>query len=533
MAYRELFVVEIKEILRLWARGQGFRAVARATGVDRKTVRRYVDTAIAHGLSRDEPEFALSDELLSAVVVSLRPGAPPSTGPMRQHCAAYRELIESWLKQGCHGPKIVRLLSRHTGVTVPLRTLQRFISDELVPPSRGRTVRVVDPPPGESIEVDFLKLGYMNDLKIGKRRKLSALLCTAGYSRHQFLWPCWTETLDDVIDGLEGAWDFFGGVFPVVISDNLKAVVKESGALSRKLSARFTEYMQARDFELEAARIYKPKDKARVERQVRYARDDFFRGEQFGDLGEVRRAAAAWCRDVAGVRTHGTTQKRPLEVFNNEELPLLKPAPESPYDAPVWSTLKVGRDGVVVVAKAMYSVPYRLAESRVRAKLTRTTLKIYRGAELVKVHARVPPGKSSLDPVDYPVGKAELATRDVNSLLRQAEAYGEAVGAYARRLIEGPLPWTRIRHLYTLTGLAKRHGASLTNEACSRSLELGVVEVVRIKGMLERGLVRHGVLSSPPSKRPPGNVVSLRFSRDPSEWRASRSTEGGPSNAPA
>jgi transposase len=492
-----------------------------------------VDTAVAHGLSRAEPELALSDELLAAVVVALRPGAPPSTGAMRQHCAAHRELIEGWLREGCPGPKTVRLLARHTGVTVPLRTLQRFISDELVPPSRGRTVRVVDPPPGESIEVDFLELGSMRDLKTGKTRKLSALLCIAGYSRHLFLWPCWSQQLDDVIDGLEGAWDFFGGVFPVVISDNLKAVVTESGALSRKLNAGFTEYMQTRDFELEAARIYKPKDKARVERQVRYARNDFFRGEQFGDLEEVRGATAVWCREVAGVRTHGTTQKRPLEVFDGEELPLLEPAPESPYDTPVWSTLKVGRDGVVVVDKSMYSVPYRLAESKVRTKLTRTTLKIYRGAELVKLHVRLPPGQSSLDPVDYPVGKAELATRDVDTLIHLAEAYGEAVGEYARRLIECPLPWTRIRHLYTLTGLAKRHGASLTNEACARSLELGVVEVVRIKRMLERGLVRHGVLSSPPSKRPPGKVVSLRFSRASSEWRASRSSEGGPSNAPA
>lgn len=533
MAYRELFVVEIKEILRLWARGHGYRAVARATGVDRKTVRRYVDTAIAHGLTRQEPELALNDELLAAVVVSLRPGAPPSAGAMRKHCAAHRELIEGWVRRGCRGPKVVRLLARHTGVTVPLRTLQRFISDELVPASRGRTVRVVDPPPGESIEVDFLELGYMKDLETGKKRKISALLCTAGYSRHQFLWPCWNQTLDDVLEALEAAWDFFGGVFPVVISDNLRAVVTESGALSRKLSTRFTEYMQARDFELDAARIYKPKDKARVERQVRYARDDFFRGEEFGGLAEVRSAAAQWCRNQAGLRTHGTTRLRPMEVFEAEELPLLKPAPTAPYDAPVWATLKVGRDGVVVVGQALYSVPYSLGETQVRTKLSRTTLKVYSGAELVKVHVRVSPGKSSLDPADYPVGKAELATRDVDSLLRQAEAYGEAVGEYARRLIECPLPWTRIRHLYTLTGLAKRHGPSLTNEACARSLEVGVVEVVRIKGMLERGLVGHGVLSSPPANRPPGKVISLRFSRDSSEWRARRSAEQGPSNAPA
>ena len=54
MAYRELFVQEIKEVLRLWVRGRGYRMVARRTSVDRKTVRRYAEAAEALGLSRDE-----------------------------------------------------------------------------------------------------------------------------------------------------------------------------------------------------------------------------------------------------------------------------------------------------------------------------------------------------------------------------------------------------------------------------------------------------------------------------------------------
>ena len=54
MAFRELHVVEIKEILRLWARGHGLRTVARRTGVDRKTVRRYVRAAEDAGFERGE-----------------------------------------------------------------------------------------------------------------------------------------------------------------------------------------------------------------------------------------------------------------------------------------------------------------------------------------------------------------------------------------------------------------------------------------------------------------------------------------------
>ena len=71
MAYRELFVIEVKEVLRLWARGRGYRTVARMTSVDRKTVRRYVDAATVLGLTRDEDSRPLDDELLGEVVAAV------------------------------------------------------------------------------------------------------------------------------------------------------------------------------------------------------------------------------------------------------------------------------------------------------------------------------------------------------------------------------------------------------------------------------------------------------------------------------
>ena len=46
MAYREVSVLDIREVLRLWLHGEGFRAITRLSGVDRKTVRRYVEAAV-------------------------------------------------------------------------------------------------------------------------------------------------------------------------------------------------------------------------------------------------------------------------------------------------------------------------------------------------------------------------------------------------------------------------------------------------------------------------------------------------------
>ncbi|WP_372510984.1 MULTISPECIES: hypothetical protein [Mycobacterium] len=42
MSYREVSVIEIVEMPRLWLQGLGLREVARLSGSDRKTVRRYV-----------------------------------------------------------------------------------------------------------------------------------------------------------------------------------------------------------------------------------------------------------------------------------------------------------------------------------------------------------------------------------------------------------------------------------------------------------------------------------------------------------
>lgn len=520
MAYRELHVVEIKELLRLWARGYGIRTVARRTGLDRKTVRRYVEAAREVGL---EPGAeAVDDALVAEVVEAVRPGSPSEVGLMREHLRAHADKVQGWVDEGCRGPKLARLVRRTTGVPVPLRTVQRFVAEDLgVRSGQGDTVRVVDPEPGV-LEVDFLTLGEITEIGTGTTRTLHALLCTAGYSRHQFLWPCLSQTQDDLIEGLEAAWAFFGGVFPVLLPDNCSAIVKRADPVAPQFTEGFLEYAQARGFEIDPARVRAAKDKARVERQVRFSRDDFFRGERFRSVEEARLAARAWCLREAGERTHGRTRRRPVEVFEAEEKVVLLPAPAEPYDQPRWGDFHVGRDHAVVVDYALYSVPFALGECDLRVRRDRTTVKLYLGARLVKVHPRQPPGGSRIDAADLPPGKAALATRDATTLCDQGDRFGPHVGEYARRLAEGPLPWSRLRHVYRLLGLARRFGGAATDEACARALELDVVDVMRIQTMLEKGLLRRKLLSStPPPDQAAGKV--LRFARDKSEFRL-----GGP-----
>ena len=84
---------------------------------------------------------------------------------------------------------------------------------------------VVDGEPGVECRLDFAQLGLLRDAEIGRGRRANALIFKAVVSRHVFVWLTFSQTLTAVIAGCEAAWAFFGGVFRVHISDNLKAVV--------------------------------------------------------------------------------------------------------------------------------------------------------------------------------------------------------------------------------------------------------------------------------------------------------------------
>lgn len=511
MAFRELSVIVIREILRRWQAGEGLRTVAAATGTDRKTVRRYVDAAVARGLQQGGVR-PIDDDLLGEVVAAVLPGALPRTGEMRALCAQHRNRISTWLDQGCRSPKIVRLLQQHVGVLVPVRTLNRFIAEELPQRQPKGTLRLVEPPAGEVLEIDFMEVGMV--VIGGEPVKLMALVCVAAFSRHAFVWPCLGMTQDDVIAGLEGAWAFFGGVFPVVVADNPKPIVARADPLKPTLNEDFVEYTQARGFVVDLARVRRPQDKPKVERTVPYARSSAFAGEHFVDLAHARRYAEAWCRDVAGQRIHGKTRRKPIEAFE-EERPKLLPAPAAPYDPPTWVELKVGRDHAVTVASAIYSVPYAFRDQTLRVRFDRSTVKFYDRGAVVKVHPRAATGASVIDAADLPEGLGELATRDAEGLKARAAKHGVVVGEYARRLLEGPLPWTRARHVHRLIGLCRTHGSEAVEEACQRALALDVVDVTRVQRLLERAV-------PPPSAPPPpapDPTPSTRFGRDPSEFR--------------
>lgn len=517
MAFREVRVFEVREVLRLWLRGHGLRAVERLAGVDRKTVRRYVEAAEALGLTREDSEDRLDEAFIGAVVEAVRPHRTDGHGAAWRLLAAHEERIKAWLEDGLTVVKVHDLLARH-GVAVPQRTLHRYALESLGHGrGRGPTVRVADGEPGDECQLDFGRMGTLWDPTTERNRALHALVFTACVCRHCFVWLTFAQTTEAVICGCEAAWAFFGGVFRTVVPDNLEAVVDKANPLEPRFNQAFVEYAQARGFAIDPARVRRPQDKPRVERAVPYVRASFFAGERFVDLADAQRRAEAWCREKAGLRIHGTTQCRPAELFAALEAPHLLPAPTTPYDLPIYARPKVHRDHHVEVAKALYSVPGSLIGERVEARADRLVLKLFHRGQLVKVHPRMAPGGRSTDPADLPADKAPYAMRDLDHLQRTAEGHGPAVGAYAAALLDIPLPWTKMRQVYALLGLVRKWGPERVDAACARALEAEAVSVPLVGRMLERAA--EGQAPPPPSEAsPPGG----RFAREPGHFASQR-----------
>ncbi len=129
MTYRDVAMWEILEVLRRVGRGENKSEVARTTGHRRKTVRRYVRTAVELGWDPgvEEP----SEELAAGVYARHRPASERKPGETEARLLEHRDQIKEWLKAGPTEKRGLRLskvheLLRRRNVQVPYSTLHRF-----------------------------------------------------------------------------------------------------------------------------------------------------------------------------------------------------------------------------------------------------------------------------------------------------------------------------------------------------------------------------------------------------------------------
>ncbi len=465
MAYREVPRMEIREVIRRWQAGVSQGRIVSGAGLSRNTVRKYL-------------------------------AAISQSGP-RQVDTPGQDLLEPWadqIYQWLTGDRLLMtrihelLLARGCSVSYP--SLRRFIVKRNWRKGSKTTVRMSDTPPGEVAEADFGRLGMITDPATGKRKAVWAMVIVLCHSRHCFVWPMRSHQLEDVIAGLETAWAFFGGMPKYLVIDNFPAAVAGADPLHPHFTQGFLEYAQHRGFIPDPARKSHPQDKPKVERGVPYVRERFFKGAEFDDLTHVRAAAPKWCLEVAGQRIHGTTRKKPLVVFQDEERHTLLPWDGIPYEIANWRTNTVHQDHHIQCQQALYSVPSHLCRpgQKVEVRVDSKLVRIYHRGQLIKTHPRQPVGGRSTDVDDYPPRVAPYTTRVPDHIKQEAAKLGPAVSEFAQRLFEGDHPWSRIRQGHKLLRLGERYTAQRLDAACQRALAVDLIDVRRLERILVQAL---------------------------------------------
>jgi len=507
MAYKEVTRVDITEIIRRWQAGAKVRGLARATGLSRNTIKKYILAAEGQGLTRAGLP-PTEDQVVSLVHINIA-GRRPAAIPTESQLGPWADQIYKWLKEDkLRVTRIQELLLRHN-CEVAYTSLRRFIGRRGWGKNSRDTVRMADTEPGEMAEMDFGRLGYVWDSDSDRRRLVWCMVIVLAYSRHIFVWPLFRQQLADVIEGMEACWAFFGGIPKYLVIDNFPAAVAGADPLNPRLTRGFLEYDQYRGFFADPARPRHPKDKPKVENGVNYVKGRFFKGGEFHGITDMRKQARKWCLGIAGQRVHGTTRKLPLVVFQEEEQAKLLPWDSEPYDVPDWNNVTVHPDHHIAYRYAIYSAPDSTCPpgTKLEVRGDHKLVRLYRRGVLVKVHPRQPRGGRSTDPGDYPPEKTAYTLRSPNYMRRQMAELGENVGVFGDRLLDGPTPWSKLRQAQKVVRLGERYTPGRLNAACRRALEVNLIDVRRLERILVEALEEESSLVTMVATAPPGRFV--------------------------
>ena len=455
----------------LWEEGVPKKEIARRLGVDVRTVRKYVK------------------RLESGAREPRRARVPSKLDP-------FAALIEAKVERGLSAVQIYQDLCERSDFDASYHTVQR----------RVRTLRPGDPEvycrlryrPGEEAQVDFGELGRL--LVEGRLRRIYLFVLTLCYSRLAYYELVTDQTVASFLRALRAGFESFGGAPERLKPDNLKAAVLVDRLGQRYYQEDFFRFCRHYGTVPDAARPATPTDKGRTERDIGYAKGNCFRGRSFRSLEDARAHLARWREEVANVRIHGTTRRRPVELFA-EERGALHPLPEDPYEIADWGLYKVRKDCHVHVAGNYYSVPHVFVGRRVLVRLVADELAVFTDGEPICRHPRAAgKGQDVTDPAHYPVTKRVGSHEIHRRRLESVRTAGPHSAEYLRRLRGGP--WVFGDQLARMARLLEAHGAPALEAACERALFFGATDGARrVERILTAGLQALPLPGQPPRPR--------------------------------
>jgi len=496
--------MDIREILRQIQQGLSDRAVAKATGVDRKTVGRYRAWAIEHELLNGSlPPLGELHRLLEETM--------PSTPPPQNVSSVepYRELVVKLRQQGVEMAAIQQRLQER-GYSGSYSSVRRFVR-ALEPLTPEVTVRV-ETPPGEEAQADFGFAGRMSDPETGEWRKAWAFVMTLSWSRHQYVEFVFDQKVETWLRLHRNAFRFFGGVTERVVIDNLKAGIAKACYHEPEAQHAYRECAEHYGFLIAPCRPRTPRHKGKVEQGgVHYVKRNFLAGREPMGLNQANAAVLEWVHTTAGQRIHGTTKEQPLRRFEMEQ-ETLRPLPNIPYDLAVWKEVALHRDCYVQFEHAYYSAPFRLVGQKLWVRGGAQSVQIYtQDYQRVATHPRAQRRGQRLTHFDH-LPPQQVPGLLINRDICRQEA--SEIGPATRQVVDCLLdhrPEDRLRTAGRLLSLAERFGPQRLEVACSRAMRFDDPAYMTVKRILEQGLDAEELPAMKPA--PPART----FVRTPTE----------------
>jgi transposase len=323
-------------ILDLHRQGLSITAIARRTGRDPKTIRKYIERGL------EPPAYG-----------PRRVGRPNKLAPyldyLRERITAYPDL------------SAVRLTReiKERGYTGAYTAVKRYLA-AIRPEHQPKPFEVrFETPAGYQAQVDFARFVTTFTDEPGLDRIIWLFSLVLGHSRYIFARFVMHQDLQTLLRCHMLAFEAIGGVPMEILYDRMKtAVISEDDqghiVYNRSLLALARHY----GYQPKACRPYRAKTKGKVERPFSYIRQDFFLARTFRNLDDLNAQLRGWLDTVANVRLHGTTQKIVSEAFAAERQELQQ-LPAFPFDALLKLERRVSHDGLVSIGGNYYSVPDR------------------------------------------------------------------------------------------------------------------------------------------------------------------------------
>lgn len=403
------------QVVALHLQGMTRRAIARALGVSRNTVRKILE---AHARARETAHSAL-------------PSAPaPSPGPPGK-ADAYTDQIAGLLTKY---PDITaqRIFEevRDAGYDGGYTAIKVRVRKVRPKPAPKPSLETPVTGPGEMAESDWSP--YTVDLEGGGRIAVQAFSYVLRFSHRKYYDLFERCDLHALMDGHVATFDRFGGAASVCKYDTQKPVVLGWEGEQPIYNPRFLAFATHYEFRPEACRRHHPNDKPRVERGFWELERSFFNGRSFRDLGDMRRQLAVWLDSTCDVRVHDKTKRQAIEVFA-EERAHLRPLPVHPYDTARVSYRVASIDGFVSFDGNRYGVPYEHVTDILPVRVTQNEIFIYAAdLRLVVRHGLAPRGRGvDVAPPgchDHPGGGRRGA--DLDQIEKTFEDLGEDAGLF-------------------------------------------------------------------------------------------------------